>query len=321
LSAVTTLEDLLYARIKTLNERVWEGRASRSLVKEWLSNFNDDPDGDPNERLHVLFLLSRFMYFGEFEVRQLLQALYRDLFRYPIIRDARVAAGDTKDAAQLHQVFTQALSNTRFLGVGNPSESGVHLLYFFRQENNISRKQFIDTFQIFARDLGARQTKLADSTVDRYVFIDDFCGSGQQAQEYSRRVVDEIKQVASDEGRSVRISYYCLCARDVGLAAARTASFDDVESVVTLDDSFRCFDITSRYFRNCPPELDQDFARTVVEKYGGQVLPSAPLGYQDGQLIVGFHHNTPDNSLPVFWCEGQPHYRWRPLFKRYRKVY
>jgi transposase InsO family protein len=44
------------------------------------SNFVEDGDGSKSERLHALFLLSQFMYFGSRELRELLRALFRDLY-------------------------------------------------------------------------------------------------------------------------------------------------------------------------------------------------------------------------------------------------
>jgi hypothetical protein len=54
------LQQDLFSKIKTLNETVWEHRASRPVVEDWLSNF----DAAGNDRLQALFLLAHFMYFG-----------------------------------------------------------------------------------------------------------------------------------------------------------------------------------------------------------------------------------------------------------------
>lgn len=73
----------LMAKIKTLNETVWERRATDPTITEWLDNFAPPSVAAPDERAHALFLLSNFMYFGDREIRGLLKALYRDLYRYP----------------------------------------------------------------------------------------------------------------------------------------------------------------------------------------------------------------------------------------------
>ena len=51
-----------------------------------------------------------------------------------------------------------------------------------------------------------------------------------------------------------------------------------------------------------------------------QLAAKHQLGYGDGQLLLGLFHNTPDNTLPIFWFneEGK---EWYPIFKRYNKIY
>ena len=62
-------------------------------------------------------------------------------------------------------------------------------------------------------------------------------------------------------------------------------------------------------------------ARDLCLRCGEQLVPSHPLGYRDGQLLLGFSHNTPDNTLPVFWYEERDGPNWRPMFRRYPKGY
>src|SRR5690349_19316795 len=114
--------------------RAWEQRVLSPDIHAWLENFTGITESRDVERLHALFMLSHFMYFGSRELRELLRALYRDLFRYPIIASIRRRLKDSIDGHLINAEFQQELAKTRFIGVGNPSESGVHLLYYFRQE-------------------------------------------------------------------------------------------------------------------------------------------------------------------------------------------
>ena len=112
------LRETFLDKIKTLNERVWESRVGRPAIEAWLDNFTDDWDTDPSERLHALFLLSNFMYFGDEEIRVLLKSLFRDLYRYPIIEKLRDASGGSLDASTLHgefatERFTEPLPGNR----------------------------------------------------------------------------------------------------------------------------------------------------------------------------------------------------------------
>jgi len=64
----------LMAKIKTLNETIWERRVTVPAIDEWLQNFAATNGPSPGERAHALFLLSNFMYFGSRQIREVLKA-------------------------------------------------------------------------------------------------------------------------------------------------------------------------------------------------------------------------------------------------------
>jgi hypothetical protein len=304
----------LLRKIKLLNDAVWESKAHEPAVKDWLGNFSKDP---ADERLHALYVLSNFMYFGSALMRELMKVLYRDLFKYPIVAQIRKDNGDARDCHFIEARFQEELAATYFLGVGNPSESGCHLLYYFRQENGLPKTRFIHAHQIFLRDRSSGTTALRNAAAKRYVFIDDLCGSGKQGVMYSRDIVDQVKDLDS----SVQLHYYVLFATSNGMSRLRNDThFDRVECVFELDESFRCFSPSSRYFANPVDGISRDRAEEICRSYGDRLVPSHPLGYDDCQLLLGFHHNTPDNTLPIIWCDGNTE-PWRPIFRRYPKVY
>ena len=312
------LVQMLTAKIKTLNETVWERRATEPSVAEWLDNFATPNPPAPDERVHALFLLSNFMYFGSRQIRELLKALYRDLYRYPIVESIRRAHRDTLDSGLIDPLFKAELKATRFLGVGNPSESGCHLLYYFRQENSLSKDLFIHTHQVFTRVGGPGQMRLRNPDVTRYIFIDDFCGSGKQASEYSKDLVEEIKRLKPN----VFVAYYVLFATNNGIARIRTeTAFDAAKAIYELDSSFKCFSPDSRYFRSPVLGIDRAFCEDMCRRYGEKMV-SVPhvLGFEDSQLLIGFHHNTPDNTLPIIWFDEPRTLRWNPIFRRYPKL-
>ena len=70
--------DELLAKIKDLNETIWDHRASEPRVNEWLNNFLGPANGTEDERqLHALYLLSQFIYFGSRQMREMMRVLYR----------------------------------------------------------------------------------------------------------------------------------------------------------------------------------------------------------------------------------------------------
>lgn len=308
--------DDLYAKIEVLARRLWaERRIQRREVDSWLDNFGPSGTAD-KERLHALYLLSRSMFFPNPELREVIRALYRDHLRYPIIRELRIANGDTTDAALLEQLFRTRLEHMRFLGIGNPSESGAHLLYFFRQENRLPTRLFLDSHQLF--EVGSQRAQLRSPDVSDYVVLDDFCGSGDTAVDFSREVVADVRSAASTP---VTIRCWSLFATQDGLEEVKAhGDFDEVNSVFVLDRTYRCFGEQSMYFPVPDRPVDKDFAREMCRQNGERLAPGDPFGYKDGQLLLAFSHNTPDNSLPVLWYDDPPP-PWDPIFRRYAKVW
>lgn len=316
--------DRLLNKVITYYATIWRDRRSDRIYEEWLSNFRDT-SSEEKEKLHALFLLSKFMYFGNIELRELLKCVFRDLFKYPIVAKIRQNNGNSRDTALIDKIFKEELSKTRFLGVGNPSESGVHLLYYFRQENNLEKNSFLNTHEIFRNNIikekdendistSRLEVRIKDVNVKRYVFIDDFCGSGTQAKQYSTDIVEQIKSIDKD----IEVNYLMLFGTEDGISSVKNETkFDRVETVFSIDSSFKCFSDASRYF--CKPinEIEKDFCREMCEKYGDELCARYPLGYKDGQLLLSLFHNTPDNTLPVFWAEANG---WIPIFKRFHKM-
>lgn len=316
---MSDLEAELLNTIQALNTCVWRDRVDAPTIEQWLKEFGTDGQAGTRGRLHALYLLSRFMYFGDEEVRALLRALYRDHYRYPIVAEIRRQAGDTRDEGVLRAGFELTLSRTRFLAMGNPSESGTHLLYHYRQENDLTSKHFISTHEIF--DLTQKEPVLADPEITRYVFIDDFCGSGVQGVRYSRALMPRITEAAQQAGVNPRIAYHVLVGTTKGLQRVRTeAKFDELACVLELDETFRAFSESSRYFRDPRDGIERDCARALARLYGEQLSPDEALGFEDGQLMLGFVHNTPNNTLPIFWHPGHQKRTWYPVFRRYEKL-
>ena len=110
-----------------------------------------------------------------------------------------------------------------------------------------------------------------------------------------------------------------LFSTEAGLSEVRKIdAIDVVETIFTIDESFKTFSDESRYFAMpLDKDIDRHFSMQTASKYGRQLCNDA-LGYGDCQLLFGLFHNTPDNTLPIFWSE---HYSWNAIFKRYNKIY
>ena len=65
--------DLLMAQIKILSEEIWKDKWEKGLQDKWINNFQEE------EKLHALYLLSKFMYFGNDLIREMLKCIFRDI--------------------------------------------------------------------------------------------------------------------------------------------------------------------------------------------------------------------------------------------------
>ena len=91
--------------------------------------------------------------------------------------------------------------------------------------------------------------------------------------------------------------------------------YDEVNTLFLLDESFKCFSNESRFFNETHDETKNQ-CQIICTTHGENLCKEHPLGYKDGQLLIGFYHNTPNNTLPIFWSTAPS---WTPIFKRYRK--
>ena len=310
----------LYRKIKELNELLWENRVTRPAVDKWLANFSGASHSLESERANALYLLSRFLYFGRPEVRELLRAMFQDLIRHRLTVEIRSHLPDKDDFTAIHNEFRAELDRTRFLGLGNPAESGNHILYNFRLVNALRLDLFVHLHELFTKALNDTQSNWAFPDVDRLIFIDDFCGTGSQAADAGRKYLPVIRQAASRSNTNVDIWYLTMLATENGLDHVRSQNlFNRVESVSVLDGTYQVFNQKSQVYANPPADITKDDAEAIAHHYGKLLLPPCPLGYGDSQLLLGFHHNVPDNTLPIFW-QDLPDVPWFAIFPRDTKV-
>lgn len=312
------------AKLRTLVAHAWEEEVRWPHIEAWAKNFNGDILSADEEQLNALFALSRFLYFGKRMLREMLKSLYRDHFESPMIQRIRRNYSGTKDVTLLRSIYKQELNATRFLGVGNPSESGAHLLYFFRQVNHLNKDLFVDLGSAFrataVRDATSASVSYApqDAKALRYVFFDDLVGSGTQASSY---LSNQIKRIRTDNPR-IELKFMCLFATTAGLAKMNAPQMfnGNAMCLFELDDTYKAFSTNSRYFAGAPSWFNSVSLKDIALSYGRKIKPGYEMGYKDGQLLLGFSHNTPDNTLNIFWDEGSLS-PWAPVLIRYDKAY
>ncbi|AUX18712.1 hypothetical protein AQ623_10795 [Flavobacterium columnare] len=308
-------------KIKLLNETIWENKANLKKLENWLENFSEE------EKLQALYLLTQFIYIGEHQIKKMLVSIYRDFYKYYQVEKIRKTNDDVSDIGFINSEYDKKLKKTRFVALGNPSESSSLLMYSFRQENDLPKPYFITDNDIIN----------CTEPIEDFIFIDDMCGSGSQAIEYSNKIVPIIKAKFPE----AVIHYYMLAATEVGkMNIKRNSQFDFVDSIMNLDSSFKCFESNSRIFKNIDDCIDVDKIKSFCDKYGKKLMLSVgrimfpnddesdidawaeehKLGFGNGQLLIGFNHNTPDNTLPIIWY-NEKEINWKPIFIRKNKIY
>ena len=63
--------------------------------------------------------------------------------------------------------------------------------------------------------------------------------------------------------------------------------FDSVETVVELDETFKCFGRKSRYFISVPAGVRKGDVKRFCTTYGKLAAADAPLGFDNCQLLFG----------------------------------
>lgn len=281
------LKDII---IKTSNV-AWDSLISPNKVDRWLSNFDGKYfEKEINEKRIALWLLAHFSFYTMNNIKHMCKELY-DLFIHEKIKNA--------NGSNIDEKVKSIISNTLFMSLGNSSESGNNILYSFRQENNLSKERF---------------ERKDGKVYENLVFIDDASFSGEQAIEY----IDMININANK-----RYAAFLITTEDAKTKIKREDRSIEVIATTILDERDKAFSNNSLIFSDERIGIIKEEVKDFCEFYGRLAVGSHnsmsnyPLGFDDGQLLIGFYYNTPDNTLPIFWGSENG---WFPIFKRYGKI-
>ena len=64
-------------------------------------------------------------------------------------------------------------------------------------------------------------------------------------------------------------------------------------------------------------KMSEYYGKKIMAIFSDIYMKEFPLGYNHDQQMLGFYYNTPDNTLPIFWCDEN----WISVFLRYNKIY
>lgn len=273
----------------------WKNKISDAQVGKWLQNF----DGRyfrkvENEQRLALWLLAHFSYYTQDDVRILCKKLFNQYLHEKLQGCKEI---------NLKAAINAILANTLFVGLGNDSESGNNILYHFRQENQLSKKNF---------EINAALT------YENLVYIDDVTISGSQALEYIRS-----RNIKAQNTYSAML-IATTTAIDTLTVSPECPNYITTISGMVLDERDQAFSESAYAFsdkritdiKSIAKEFCSVYGKIAVKGWG--YMESHPLGYNNGQYMIGLDYNTPDNTLPIFWGTGNG---WFPLFTRYPKIY
>ena len=271
----------------------WDNVISEQAIDKWLDNFSGRFFSSvENERKLALWLLAHFTYYSINDVRILCKDLFNLILHQKLIENRNVQPFD--------DVLDELLKESVFIGLGNDSESGKSILYYFRQENKLSKKCF----------------EISPNRKYKNLFlIDDVSLSGTQACNYAQTLNIEAENIYAGFLIATEEAKNKIKNSGLGITPIATMVLDKRDQAFS-NDSFVFSD--KQVHELCP------YARDFCEKYGKISIENEdymlkwPLGYGDGQYLIGFEYNTPDNTLPIFWGKSNG---WQPLFKRYEKIY
>ncbi len=207
-------------------------------------------------------------------------------------------------SGEMKKIFDNDLSEILFYPLGeSPSSSGGNLLYSYRKDLGLPESSFP---YVPLKDIDLTGKKAI-------IFFDDIIGSGNQAVKFAAKHLKNIK---------IDKYYVALMAFEKGIENVRNnGGFKKVIVHETISEELRAFSPGSQVF----PDADtRERIKRLCEKYGKELYPKHPLGYDDSQALIVFPHNTPNNTLPIIWAseknEKEPGYIWYPLWERIKKI-
>ena len=270
-------------------------RVTASHVRAWLNQFKYRTE----QRL-MFKLLQHVKFYSDSKVREKLVVLHEQVQR--VLAELGVSRRGDRRARR---------SDILVSSFGPPTKSGALYARLYAQANGITSHNAVN-FEGISDDL----CKDSDNNIRAIVFVDDLIASGDTAI----ASLNKLNKMcgALIQTKKVKVFVSAICGLDIGdrnlQSAMPTVPFDvEVNICDYLLYSEQCFNNSSQVF-NSPDERIK--SKGIARNYGIELVKNSPLGYNDCQLLVVFHDNCPNNTLPILWKESTGKTKWMPLFKR-----
>ena len=300
--------DTIKDHILDTSNVAWNHHITPSSLERWLNNFTGAAlNNKLAEQTIAAWLLMNFTFYTLVEIQELCKVVYKKYIHKKLSEPHYL-----KSEENTEEKVRQILSRTLFLPLGNPSESGTFILYTFRTANSLPKSLFN-----YPQDL--TQT-INSGLFDDIVLIDDVTLSGSQAIDYISRLPLGTVHATLMTFFATPTAIENLKKKALNITPLYAIMLDSRTNLFS-DDSFVFSNDDCKPLKELAFQLCTYYGREIVNNY----LPSSeaymkefPLGFANGQQMFGFFYNTPNNTLPIFWCDS-PY--WYPAFKRYEKKY
>lgn len=286
--------------IKSISKHSWKNELTNKDIENWLNNFTGEVFDQDIEKKLALWMLYNFIFYSQNEISYLCNVLCDNLI-HKLLLDKKTSNSEKKEIESI-------LSSTFFTPLGNASESGGLILYYFRQSAELNIQKFLYYNKIVEK---------MDST-DSYniVCLDDCIMSGSSATTFYEKLEKDIDMKKT----KCKLYFISLFATKESEALLKAKGINLVYSIL-LDSKNQYFSKDSICFSMFPTLLEP--SRLLASKYGEKIINQEekgmePLGYKNGQYNIGMYYNTPNNSLPIFWSSRN---NWHPIFPRKEKIY
>jgi len=274
--------------------RIYKGHDIKTEnLRNWLDQFSDVFD----QRL-AFKLLENFKLYTEAEVRERMESLFIQIKR-ELNKRGSVRTIDTSRKKR-DDILVTYLDKS-------PAKGATYFTKLFVDENGI----YSDN--VFTPDLIEKRIN-DKKNLNCLIIIDDFVGSGQtMVDNINNYFTEEVTKLISERGIVVIIGVISgfLKAKEYIEEKLKFLNIDfKIIIVDLLSDSDKCFNSGSTIFAN-PSEMKK--AKNLTEQKGKFLVAKNPLGFSDGQCLIAFPMNCPNNTLPIFWKRSD---NWIPLFER-----
>lgn len=279
-----------------INEAVWENRITKKDIDDWIKNFHPQPQIDVKKL--ALDLLMGFIYYNESEIMFLCKHAFSEYKRQKIKEELKKGLS----IRQAEQIFEDSINQTKF--IGKTGDSSGALAYYFRKINGLPLKNFINSI-----------TEIEPDT-HTLIMVDDFVGTGDTVIAYNNSLKT---QGVFKNHKDLQVYYISLIVTDDGLKNIQ--HYDPTFKIIYsefLSLDYKVFSENTIVLPDYSPEIRIQ-AKNVCEKIG-EFLEGEDnaLGYKNSEILIGLHHNIPNNTLPIIWSDNK---NWFPIFPRQKKKY